>query len=202
VPEEPDDGRLFRPEAEPAAAAATGQTIDRSSPPEAKLALFRRLFAARTDVFALRWENRTTDKAGWMPARVGGRDGPPRPLTDDELRAHLEGRVHVGVYPLRKGDVCTLLACDFDGASWAPNARAFHDAAISVGLRPALERSRSGQGAHVWLFFAQPLPAATARRLGAGLLRRAMDERVELDLVSYDRLFPSQDQLPRQGFGN
>ncbi|MEZ5260720.1 MAG: DEAD/DEAH box helicase family protein [Acidimicrobiales bacterium] len=214
VPEGPGDGRLFVPDAPPtddadpvahAAAAGNapaGAAVSRSSPPGEKLALFRRLFAARTDVFALRWENRSTGKAGWMPARNGGRDGPLRPLTEEVLRAHLEGRDHVGVYPLRHGDVCTVLACDFDGASWALDARAFHDAAIAAGLQPLLERSRSGQGAHVWLCFSQPVPAASARRLGAGLLRRAMDERVELDLASYDRLFPSQDQLPRQGFGN
>ncbi len=203
VPDAPSDGRLFVPDSpSPAEQPHGAAAVSRGSSPEDKLALFRRLFAARTDVFALRWENRSTGKAGWMPARNGGRDGPLRPLTDDVLRAHLEGRDHVGVYPLRQGDVCTLLACDFDGASWALDARAFHDAAVSVGLQPLLERSRSGQGAHVWLFFSQPVPAASARRLGAGLLRRAMDERVELDLASYDRLFPSQDNLPRQGFGN
>ncbi|MFN0089118.1 MAG: TOTE conflict system archaeo-eukaryotic primase domain-containing protein [Acidimicrobiales bacterium] len=202
VPDAPGDGRLFAPDALPRAVVSAGAGASRVSAPEEKLALFGRLFAARTDVFALRWENRSTGKAGWMPARTGGRDGPLRTLTDAVLRAHLEGRDHVGVYPLRQGDVCTLLACDFDGASWALDARAFHDAAVSVGLAPLLERSRSGGGAHVWLFFSEPVPAASARRLGAGLLRRAMDERVELDLASYDRLFPSQDNLPRQGFGN
>lgn len=201
VPERPSDGRLFAADPLPPAAQPVGEPITRSSSPAAKLVLFRRLFAARTDVFAFRWENRSSGKAGWMPAR-SGRDGPLRSLTDDVLRTHLEGRDHVGVYPLRQGDVCTLLACDFDGASWALDARAFHDAAVAVGLQPVLERSRSGQGAHVWLFFSRPVPAVTARRLGAGLLRRAMDERVELDLASYDRLFPSQDNLPKQGFGN
>ncbi len=202
VPVGPSDGRLFDPEPSPAAIPSVNTPISRASTPDAKLSLFRRLFAARTDVFALRWENASKGKAGWMPARNGGRDGPLRTLTDDVLRAHLEGRDHVGVYPLRPGDVCTLLACDFDDSSWALDARAFHDAAVSVGLQPLLERSRSGQGAHVWLLFAQPILAVNARRLGAGLLRRAMDERVELDLASYDRLFPSQDNLPQQGFGN
>jgi superfamily II DNA or RNA helicase len=118
------------------------------------------------------------------------------------LSDHLRGRGHVGVYPLRPDDTCTVLACDFDGASSALDARAYHDAALAVGLSPLLERSRSGDGAHVWLFFADAVPASVARRLGCGLLRTAMEQRAELDLASYDRLFPSQDALPANGFGN
>ena len=164
VPEGPRDGRLFAPEPLPSAVEVVQGPITRWSSPAAKLALFRRLFAARTDVFAVRWENRSSAKAGWMPARTGGRDGPLRSLSDDVLRAHLEGRDHVGVYPLRQGDVCTLLACDFDGSSWALDARAVHDAAVSVGLQPVLERSRSGQGAHQ--FPPRGLPALAGRGIG------------------------------------
>ena len=195
------DGRLFSPDAPPVPVADV-VAVTRASAVEAKLALFRQRFAVRTDLFAVRWENQSTAKSGWMPARRGGRNGPLRPLTDEVLRSHLEAGDHVGVYPLRPGDTTTVLACDFDGSTWAPDALAFHDAAIAAGLHPLLERSRSGQGAHVWLFFSQPVPATTARQVGAGLLRRAMEQRAELDLQSYDRLFPSQDTLPTQGFGN
>ncbi|MGH9290149.1 MAG: TOTE conflict system archaeo-eukaryotic primase domain-containing protein [Acidimicrobiales bacterium] len=94
------------------------------------------------------------------------------------------------------------MACDFDGPGWVLDARAYVDAARSAGIDPALERSRSGNGAHVWMFFATPVPAASARRIGVGLLREAMTVRAEIDLGSYDRLFPSQDFIPRGSFGN
>lgn len=194
-----DDGRLFAMDAD-----STGRpeaTVDRASPPAEKLALFARLFGVRSDVFALRWENSGSLKSGWAPVRRG-RDGPLVALTDDVLRKHLEGGHHVGVYPLRPGDQTSLLVLDFDSTTWALDARAVHDAAVRVGLCPALERSRSGQGAHVWIFFTGPVPAAAARQVGAGLIRLAMDERAELDLASYDRMFPSQDTLPANGFGN
>jgi hypothetical protein len=94
------------------------------------------------------------------------------------------------------------LVCDFDGAGWTLDALAFLDAARCAVIPAVLERSRSGEGGHVWIFFSERVPASTARRLGAFLLREAMSTRAELDLVSYDRLFPSQDFLPNQGFGN
>jgi len=200
-PQPAPDGRLFSLDT-PADQVSGDAAVTRASTADEKLALFRQRFAVRTDVFALRWENPSTGKSGWMPARRGGRDGPLRPLTDEVLRSHLETGDHVGVYPLRPGDTTTVLVCDFDGSTWAPDALAYHDAARTAGLHPLLERSRSGQGAHVWLFFSHPVPAATARQVGAGLLRHAMDQRAELDLGSYDRLFPSQDMLPSQGFGN
>jgi hypothetical protein len=94
------------------------------------------------------------------------------------------------------------LACDFDSGSWVLDALAYLDACHRVGVPAALERSRSGDGAHVWLFFDGPVPAATARSLGSSLLREAMAARAELDLSSYDRFFPSQDFMPKGSFGN
>jgi len=101
-----------------------------------------------------------------------------------------------------RGDRCVLLACDFDGPGWVLDALAYHDAASAAGVPTAIERSRSGEGAHVWTFFSGPVPAATARRVGIGLLREAMTLRAEIDLDSYDRLFPAQDFLPKGSFGN
>jgi hypothetical protein len=182
--------------------------IDRGSPREAKLGLFRSLFAGRDDVYALRWENERTGKAGWGPAVRGGWRNARRPdrehlpLTDDVVARHLAGEIHAGLYPLIRGDACRLLACDFDGPGWVLDARAYLDAARSAGIDAALERSRSGNGGHVWLFFAAPVPATSARRIGVGLLREAMTVRAELDLGSYDRLFPAQDFMPRGSFGN
>jgi superfamily II DNA or RNA helicase len=186
----------------------TASSVNRRSSPEEKMALFRSLFRGRGDVFAVRWENPRSAKSGWSPAVKGGwanSRNPNReylPLDDEVVGRHLSGGCHVGLYPLLDDDSCWVLAADFDGTTWAPDALAYLDSASSVGLPSALERSRSGDGAHVWAFFADPVPASVARRIGVYLVREAMTVRAEMDLASYDRLFPSQDFLPRQGFGN
>jgi hypothetical protein len=168
-----------------------------------KVRFFRSLFAARPDVYATRWENLRTGRSGWVPAVVGGwRKGTRRPylrLTDDAITAHLVGDVHLGLYPLLDGDQCHWLAADFDGPAAMLDALAYLKAARAIGVPVALEVSRSGIGAHAWIFFAGVVPAGTARRLGAGLLREAIAMRGRMDLSSYDRLFPSQDVLPASG---
>ena len=189
-----------------AAAAASGVT--QASSPRDKIDLVRSLFGARSDVYARRWENPNTGKSGWSPAvrggwsnkRTGSRDY--LPLTDDVLASHLRGDATIGIYPLMDGDTCRLLACDFDGGSWALDALAFLDRCHDAGVPAVLERSRSGDGAHVWVFFEQPVAATGARAMGMGLLRQAMTTRAELDLASYDRFFPSQDFMPKGSFGN
>ena len=170
--------------------------------------MFCSLFVGRDDVYALRWENARTGKAGWGPAVRGGWANARRPdreylpLTDEVVERHLAGEIHAGLYPLLRGDTCRLLVCDFDGAGWTLDALAYLDAARAAGIPAALERSRSGDGAHVWVFFSGPVRAASARRIGVHLLREAMTMRAELDLVSYDRLFPAQDFMPKGSFGN
>lgn len=192
---------LFMPER-----TVTAPVTDASSNAE-KVACFGSRFLGRTDVYATRWES-SGGKAGWSPAVKGGWSNAKAkvrsylPLTEEVLAAHLRGEIAVGVYPLLHGDSCRFLACDFDRSSWALDALAFFDACLDQGVPAALERSRSGNGAHVWIFFADSVPAATARSLGAGLLRHAMARRVEIDLASYDRLFPSQDFVPKGSFGN
>ena len=108
----------------------------------------------------------------------------------------------VGVYPLLEDETCFFLAVDFDKSGWQKDAAAFVQACRRLHLPAALERSRSGQGGHVWLFFESALPASMARRLGSHLLTEAMEGRPDIGLDSYDRLFPSQDTMPRGGFGN
>jgi len=171
-----------------------------------KVALVRGLFRGRDDVYALHWESTRTGKSGYAPATADGwdRHGPKTymPLSEEAVERHLLGRESIGVYPLLADDTCWFLACDLDGKTWQLDALALLKACEAYGVPAALERSRSGAGGHVWVFFAAPVTASAARRLGALLLREAMMRRGELDLASYDRLFPSQDFLPSKGFGN
>ena len=181
--------------------------IDGAASAEEKLTLVRSLFGARSEVFAIRWENASTSKSGWSPAVRGGWANKRMkkeylPLTDEVLARHLRGEATIGIYPLLPGDTCTLLACDFDQGTWALDALAYLDACHRAEVPAALERSRSGNGAHVWVFFEGEVPASTARSLGTSLLREAMAARAELDLSSYDRFFPSQDFMPKGSFGN
>jgi superfamily II DNA or RNA helicase len=184
-------------------------SINNGSPNDAKVAFFRALFAARSDIYATRIENSRSGWKGWLPAVRGGwQRGVPHekrdylPLTTDVLAAHLKGDVHVGVYPLLDGDRCWWLAADFDGQDSLTEALMYVKAGRAFGVPVALEVSRSGVGMHAWVFFTAPVPAETARRLGTGLLREAMAIRGKVNLASYDRLFPSQDLLPAGGVGN
>jgi len=198
--------------------------IDGSSPAAEKVALFRSLFRGRDDIYPRRFESRKTGKSGYAPVCanewVRGICEKPRikcavcpsrrflPVTDDVIRWHLTGRDDhnqafvAGVYPLLLDETCFFLAVDFDNTGWQADAVAFLQGCRRLGLSAALERSRSGRGGHIWLFFETAIPAALARRLGSHLLTEAMEQRPDIGLDSYDRLFPSQDTLPQGGFGN
>ena len=194
-----------------------GPVTNRSAARE-KIALFRSLFRGREDVFPRRWENARTGKAGYAPACrnewMPGLCDKPRvkcgvcsnqaflAVTDEVIDGHLRGRHTVGVYPLLPDDTCRFLAADFDKRTWRRDADAFLAACRSKRVPAVLERSRSGNGAHVWIFFAEPVPAALARRLGAHLLTETMERNPDIGFESYDRFFPSQDTLPAGGFGN
>jgi superfamily II DNA or RNA helicase len=207
--------KLTRREAAPPGPAQAGffeappGAVHAGSPPEVKVAFFGALFAARTDLYAVRWDNVRTGQRGWLPAVRGGwRKGVPHaerdylPLTAGVLSAHLSGQLHLGLYPLLDGDRCWWLAADFDGSAAMLDALNYIKAARTLSVPVGLEVSRSGTGAHTWIFFTGPVPAETARRLGTGLLREAMALRGQMSLASYDRLFPSQDALPAGGVGN
>ena len=206
-----------------AAAPAPTTKVHAKSSSQEKIALFLELFHGRDDVYAKRWYNYKTRKSGYAPAcrnewvrgvcdkkKQRCTDCPNRefvPLSPEIVRAHLIGRDEfcrdvVGIYPLLPDDTARLLCADFDDGGWREDVRAFCEAAREIALTPAVERSRSGEGAHVWFFFETPISAADARKLGSLLLTRAMAKRHELSFRSYDRLFPSQDTMPKGGFGN
>lgn len=183
--------------------------VHHRSAEDAKVAFFGALFAARKDLYAIRFDNQRTGKSGWVPAVRGGWQKGVRhehrnylPLTSQVLAAHLKGEVHIGLYPLLDGDQCWWLAADFDGPEAMLDALMYVKAGRALQVPVALEVSRSGVGAHTWVFFTSPVPAEMARRLGTGLLHEAIALRGRMSLASYDRLFPSQDLLPAGGVGN
>ncbi len=124
------------------------------------------------------------------------------PITVDTVLDHLQGRHVIGVYPMLKDETCWLLAADFDKEAWREDVLAFTETCRHVGVPYAIERSRSGNGAHVWFFFDSPVAASTARKMGGYLITETMARRHQLSMASYDRLFPNQDTLPTGGFGN
>ena len=108
----------------------------------------------------------------------------------------------MGIYPMLRDETCYFLAADFDKGSWQEDAKAFLETCRQMNLPAVLERSRSGKGGHVWLFFDEAVPATLARKLGSHVLTETMERRPDLGLDSYDRFFPNQDTLPQGGFGN
>lgn len=183
-----------------------------------KVALFRRLFRGRIDVYPIRWESQSTGKTGYAPACanewLAGVCQKPRikcadcnnrlliPLSDEIIYAHLAGKRTIGVYPLLTDDTCHFLAVDFDEAEWKEDALAFVQSCHELGVSVALEISRSGNGAHAWIFFSGSVSARDARRLGTAIISHTCARTRQLKLESYDRLFPNQDSMPKGGFGN
>lgn len=185
---------------------------------EQKLALFRKLFRGRTDIYPKRWEKKDGSMAGYAPAcgnewkvslcdkkRVKCSECGNRlllPLTDQVLYDHLAGEHVVGVYPLLADDTCHFLAVDFDESDWREDVKAFAVSCHELGVPVATEISRSGAGAHAWIFFSSAVSARDARRLGSAIISHTCARTRQLKLESYDRLFPNQDTLPKGGFGN
>ncbi len=188
-----------------------------------KIELFLSLFRGRENLFAKRYHSVKTGKSGYTPVcknewapgvcdkkKYKCPDCPDReflPLTPETVKAHLVGRDPLcrdvaAIYPMLEDNTTWLLAVDLDEGNWRSDVSALRASCEEVGLTPAVERSRSGNGAHVWFFFSEPVSAADARRLGSGLLTQTMARRHELSFSSYDRLFPSQDTVPKGGFGN
>ncbi|WP_249870502.1 TOTE conflict system archaeo-eukaryotic primase domain-containing protein [Oceanobacillus saliphilus] len=167
-----------------------------------RLELFRNLFKGREDVYAVRWEYEN-GKAGYSPATFKkGENKNYLPITDKVIYEHLSGKKIIGVYPMLKNETCWFLAVDFDKTNWEEDVRAFMDACNAVHVPASIERSRSGNGGHVWIFFNEAIPAHSARKLGNFLLTYTLNRRYQVGFDSYDRMFPNQDTLPKGGFGN
>lgn len=196
--------------------------FDSSSGPDAKIRLYRSLFAGREDVYATRWaprpgnatrntprttrpENSSGTKSGWSPKSPDGHRPKVQrrylPMDDSVVSAHLSGRITAGLYPLIEGDRCRLLACDLDKGSWLLDSLAFLEVCNDVGVPACLERSRSGNGAHVWIFFDDLVEASAARRLGTGLLRDRSEGAVEpaFETRRLGRSGTLQPSIVRQG---
>jgi hypothetical protein len=190
-----------------------------------QIQLIKSLFKGREDVFAIRWESAsakaTADKgkSGYMPAydydpymyrlhkNSGGsfsnyKDKTYKPLTDGELEKHLNGEQFIGIYPLLKDNTTWFLAADFDKVNWKEECRTFQKACSKRGIPAYLERSRSGKGGHVWIFFESPLKAASIRKLFIRILQGCDVFSVFDKSSSFDRLFPNQDYLSGKGLGN
>ena len=182
-----------------------------------KVAIFSHLFRGRTDIFANRWENKQ-GRNGYSVAcnnewvqgichkpRVKCQDCNHREFTqlnDQIIYRHLAGQQVVGLYPLLHDNTCYFLAVDFDKGNWQDEVKAMSQVCKDYGVPHAIEVSRSGNGAHLWIFFTDKVPAREARLLGFSLLDKAMEVHPALSFDSYDRLFPNQDMLPEGGFGN
>ena len=182
-----------------------------------KIRIFMSLFKGREDLYAKRWENKE-GKSGYAPVCLNeweaGLCGKPKvkcafckhrshaPLNEKAINAHLRGNLVAGIYPLRQDEKCHFLAMDFDKDGWQQDVSTLRDVCTAFNVPVAIERSRSGHGAHAWFFFTDPISASLARKFGSALLTYAMSERHQIKFKSYDRFFPNQDTMPKGGFGN
>ncbi len=192
-------------------------TVNQKSKPFEKIKLFMSLFKGRADVYAKRWQNKN-DASGYSPVCFNewkpGVCYKPKvkcsecvnksfeTLNEKVIEEHLKGYFVAGIYSLQLDETCYFLAIDFDDEGWMQDISILRNVCEEFKIPFAAERSRSGKGAHVWFFFEEKIPAASARKLGSSLLTFSMNKRHEIRFNSYDRFFPNQDTMPKGGFGN
>lgn len=203
-------------------------SVSKNSTPQEKINLFKSLFVGREDVFALRWFNAKSGKSGYSPVcenkwqsgkcdmkKYSCADCPfklPARLSDQYIFNHLAGRDSVcrdviGLYPLMEGNLCQFLALDFDNhgnkiSQWKSDILAVKKVCNEYSIPSCIEISRSGNGAHLWIFFSEKVPAKQARNLVTNLLKAAMKKNHSISFESFDRMFPNQDEMPKGGYGN
>ena len=205
-----------RPHPEGEGEAQPVRTVTQEASTEAKIALFREVFRGRRDLYALRWETKS-GRSGYSLACSNEWRRPrcrkPRvkcgecanarfpAVTDEVIRDHLSGRHTIALCPLLPDQTCWFLTIGFERGDWQEAVAAFLETCSAMGIPAAVERLRSGTGAHVWVFFERRIPAATARKFGCVLLTRTIEKGQEVGMDVYDRLCPDLDALPRGGFG-
>ena len=183
-----------------------------------KIRLFMSLFKGRDDVYARRWENKKKGTSGYSPSclnewKPGLCVKPKGKCTGCTHKAyadlnvkviddHLRGKIVAGIYPMLSDETCWFLAIDFDDGEWKKDISALREVCAEFDIPVSIERSRSGNGSHAWLFFKGPIPASLARKFGTSLLTYTMQNRHEITFKSYDRFFPNQDTMPKGGLGN
>lgn len=167
-----------------------------------KIALFRSLLVGREDVYAQYWVSKDGNKSGYSPQAYTFRGRDWKPLTDEVIRRHLEGKIRIGTYVVFDGNKTRFLAIDLDKKTFMDDARVLVTVCRELSLEPLIEISKSGAGVHLWLFFDEPVLAAEARQLGDLCISRAMDRSDGISMGSFDRIFPHQDFVDEEGLGN
>ena len=205
----------------------TANGLCNTSTTEDKIKVFRSLFRGREDVYPRRFESMRTGKSGYQPSCknewVKGLCAKPKvkcsncsyreyiPITDAAIESHLRGNdlqeyghkdFTIGIYPMLLDEKCWFLAADFDKSTWQKDIYAYAKTCAEMNVPISIERSRSGNGGHIWMFFDEPIPCMKARAIASYILTETMENRPELGLDSYDRFFPNQDTLPQGGLGN